>query len=169
MKSSTQTLVSLNRQNKMNNEIKRQKELGEIKKLDKEINKQIKNKTNHFKKTKRTFGGNNSTMKRVTKSLPDGETYVTYEMVHKDKSKNSPSIVNIFNSSSSSTESQLVNGHIDTGFNNENAFGRQSPLPSQQKPVISTSFVKSRKKRRFRPLKNINNIMGKFIGTRKNK
>jgi len=150
----------------MNNEIKRQKELGEIKRLDKEINKQIKNKTNHFKKTKRTFGGNNSKVKRVTKSLPDGTTYVTYEMVHKDKSKNSPSIVNIFDSSSSSTESpQLVNGHIDTGFNNENAFGRQSPLSSQQKPVISTSFVKSRKKRRFRPLKNIGNI----IGTRKKK
>ena len=62
MKSSTQTLVSLNRQNKINNEIKKQKkeildivytELREIKKLDKEINKQIKNKTNHFKKTKK--------------------------------------------------------------------------------------------------------------------
>ena len=58
----TNSCIILNRQNKINNEIKKQKkeildivynELREIKKLDKEINTQIKTKTNHFKKTKK--------------------------------------------------------------------------------------------------------------------
>ena len=57
MKSSTQTILSLNRQNKINNEIKKQKkeildivytELRDIKRLDKEISKQIKIKTNYL-------------------------------------------------------------------------------------------------------------------------
>ena len=42
---------------------------------------------------------------------------------------------------------------------------RKKDLNPQLKPVIPTSFMKSRKKRRIRPLKNI----GNFFGTRKNK
>jgi len=232
MKSSTQTLVSLNRQNKINNEIKKQKkeildivytELREIKKLDKEINKQKKKKKKHFDKTKKfdniyqtidtyidnlilrkqniednlndflqdnkdytnyvnsriqrirpnshplsygtpaTFGGGK--LRRVRKKLPDGETYETYEMVYEDKSKNSPSIVKIFNSSSNSPESpQFVNKPINMNVNDEMIrLGYQHDLNPQEKPVIPTSFMKSRKKRRIRPLKNI----GNFLGTRK--
>lgn len=225
MKSSTQTLVSLNRQNTINNEIKRQKkeildivytELREIKKLDKEINTQIKIKTNHFKKTKKfdniyqnidtyidnlilrkqnieddlndflkdnkdytnyvnsriqrirpnshplsygtpaTFGGGK--LRRVLKELPDGKTYETFD----DIDKNSPSIVKIFNSSSNSPESpQLVNSPINRNINQEMIdLGYQHDLNPQLKPVIPTSFMKSRKKRRFKPFKFIRKITG---------
>jgi len=225
MKSSTQTILSLNRQNKINNEIKKQKkeildivytELRDIKRLDKEISKQIKIKTNHFKKTKKfdniyqtidtyidnlilrkqniednlndflqdnkdytnyvnsriqrirpnshplsygtpaTFGGGK--VRKVVKKLPDGNVYETYD----DIDKKSPSIVKIFNSSSNSPESpQFVNKPINMNVNDEMIrLGYQDDLNPQEKPVIPTSFMKSRKKRRIRPLKNIGNVLG---------